>query len=172
MIKLLYTIVTFSTMTCPWRTKMKTFYKRLTSTVILLAILCGILFARAPFSHCLFHFCAAFLSFFAVYEFGQILLKSDHDFELKTTSTFVAGSVLLFSILLGMGVSLVEAVFWEIILFFIYVIHAWTMFLVSRNEESKMQCIFASSFAYFMFAIPFCCIVAESRTSTSSANFA
>jgi len=95
---------------------------------------------------------AIFLSYFAVCEFGDILLKSGHDFSKRTTAISVAVTVLI----QASQNSLTKVM---LLVPLIMVIHFWTSFLTSKNEENKMQAIFASSAAYFLFTIPFLCIM-------------
>ncbi len=130
---------------------MKTFFKRLSSSLILLALFAFVLIGKNPYANYVFAGMAVLFSAAAVYEFGMILVKSDHFFDIRRTVFFTALTVGLFAlqgdwILTGM-------------IALVYVIHAWSRFLVSNNEENAMQSIFSSAFAYFGFTIPFCLIV-------------
>lgn len=131
---------------------MKTFFKRLTSTVILLALFAFMLAGPAPYSNWVFGALAIFFSYFAVYEFGKILTDSNHLFPKKTTAIFTAVTVLA-SLVFPFSIGII------ILIFLVYVIHGWTRFLVSKNEEFRMQAIFSSVSAYFLFTIPFCSAV-------------
>lgn len=134
---------------------MKTFWKRLSSSIVLLALLIFILIGTQPYAGYAFTVLAIFLSFFSVYEFGMILIKSNHLFELKYTALFTALTVGICAVTPTVSGGIIIASMAA----FIYVIHAWTRFLVSKNKEDAMQSIFASGFAYFGFSIPFCIVV-------------
>ncbi len=130
---------------------MKTFLKRLFSSVLLLALFVFVLIGPNPYAYYTFVAMAVLFAAAAVYEFGMILVKSDHMFDLTRTVFFTAFTVGAFALrgeatLIG-------------ILVLLYIIHAWTKFLVSNNQEKAMLSIFSSAFAYFGFTIPFCLMV-------------
>ncbi len=131
---------------------MKTFFKRLFSSVLLLALFVFVLTGPAPYAETVLNIMAIIFAGAAVYEFGSILVKSGHLFDMKRTVFFTVLTVAVYTgfrnglLLCGM-ISL------------LYVIHAWTRFLFSNNQERAMQSIFASAFAFFGFTIPFCLMV-------------
>lgn len=139
---------------------MKTFYKRLFSSVILLGLLAFLLVGPEPYAKYVFYVSVVFFSYCAVWEFGGILLKSGHSFSRKSTAAMVSVTVLIQAF---------QEKFTIVMLFIpiVTVIHFWTRFLTSKNEDCKMRSILASAAAYFMFSIPFCCIVAVYQRDTT-----
>ncbi len=129
---------------------MKTFLKRLLSTVILLGIFSLILFGKSPYDKYVFNIAITIFAYFGMAEFGTILLKSGHSFQLRAVSlasavtvmSYVTDSSWLIPGMIATGV----------------VLYSWVLFLISRNQEKEMQGIFASCAAYFMLTIPFCMI--------------
>ena len=69
---------------------MKAFWRRLFSTIILLALFGFILAGPQKYANIVFNLVVILFSYVAVYEFGNILLKSGHSFALRRTATFVA----------------------------------------------------------------------------------
>ena len=139
---------------------MKTFYKRLFSSVILLGLLAFLLVGPEPYARYVFYVSVFLFSYCAVSEFGCILLKSGHSFSRTSTAAMVSVTVLIQALQQGLTpVTLFIPV--------IAVIHFWTRFLTSKNEDAKMRSILASAAAYFMFSIPFCCIVAVYQYDTT-----
>lgn len=129
---------------------MKTFFRRLFSTVILLALFALILVGPEKYANFTFNILASVFAVISVFEFGMILKKSGNAFNLKSTMLFTTLTVISAAVLTAKFV-LVFALF--------FVIYAWTRFLVSKNDPFKMRAIFASAAAYFMISIPFCTIV-------------
>ena len=141
---------------------MKAFWRRLFSTVILVALFVFILTGPDRYANFIFDIIATVFSYVAVYEFGLILLKSGHSFALRRTSCFTALT------------TAAVAFFPQYAAFFIpfaiaaYVIYSWTRFLTGKNQEHAMRSIFASAFAYFMFAVPFCIVVKVYQAGTAA----
>lgn len=132
---------------------MKAFWRRLLSTVILLALFVFILIGPKTYANIVFNIIVILFSYVAVYEFGTILLKSGHSFALRRTSLYVALTSGLTAFFPEKIMILIPFVFAA------YVIHSWARFLTGKNQEHAMRSIFASTFAYFMFSIPFCVVV-------------
>lgn len=137
---------------------MKTFWKRSLSSAILLGLLAYILFGNEPYSLHVFGVMAILFSYFAVFEFGTILLKSGNPFHRKTTALFVGATVAIQAAsdtFIGRGY--IDQTLTVVAL--IFIIHCWTLFLTSQNRPAAMRAIFSSAAAYFMFSIPLCLIV-------------
>lgn len=137
---------------------MKAFWRRLFSTIILLALFVFILIGPQKYANPVFNLIVILFSYVAVYEFGTILLKSGHSFALRRTASFVAVTT-------GLSAFFPQEAF--LIIPFVaatYVIYSWSRFLTGKNQEYAMRSIFASAFAYFMFSIPFCVIVKVYQT--------
>lgn len=132
---------------------MKAFWRRLFSTIILLALFGFILTGPQTYANIVFNIVVILFSYAAVYEFGNILLKSGHSFALRRTAVYVAltsGLAAFFPAQIGVLLPFAAAA---------YVIHSWSRFLTGKNQEHAMRSIFSSAFAYFMFSIPFCVVI-------------
>lgn len=129
---------------------MKTFWKRLFSTVILLALFALILVGPAKYANITFNILVSVFALISVFEFGMILKKSGNAFNLKSTMLFTTLTVIS-SAVMPLKFVLIFALF--------FVVYSWTRFLVSKNDQFKMRAIFASAAAYLMITVPFCTIV-------------
>lgn len=129
---------------------MKTFWKRLFSTVILLALFALILVGPVKYANITFNVLVSVFALLSVFEFGMILKKSGNAFNLKSTMFFTTLTVILTAVMTFKYVLIVPLMF---------TIYIWTRFLFSKNDKFRMKAIFASAAAYFMIAIPFCTIV-------------
>lgn len=129
---------------------MKTFWKRLFSTVILLALFALILVGPAKYANTTFNILVSVFALISVFEFGMILKKSGNAFNLRSTMLFTTLTVIS-SAVMPLKFVLIFALF--------FVVYSWTRFLVSKNDQFKMRAIFASAAAYLMITVPFCTIV-------------
>lgn len=124
---------------------MKTFLKRTLSTVILLALFFGSIFAPPPVRQLLFAFLVIFLSYFAVREFCVILTRSENPADIVITPVIAALTAVF---------ALLQLYDYCFIMAGIFVVHNWALFLTSGNQEKPMRRILNSSAAYFMFCTP------------------
>ena len=129
---------------------MKTFLRRTFSTVILLTLFFASIFWKGTPGMILFSVLAILLSFFALREFTVILKKADIPADVKFTPLF-AGLTVIPALCGHLGYSAAAAG--------IYIVHSWSLFLVSKNEKDAMFRILNSTAAYFMFTIPVIMIV-------------
>ena len=124
---------------------MKTFLRRTFSTVILLALFFASIFWKGGPGSILFGILAILLSYFALREFTVILKKAGIPADDKFTPVF-AGLTVIPALFGHYGFSVAAAG--------IYVVHAWCLFLVSKNEKNAMFRILNSTAGYFLFTIP------------------
>ena len=133
---------------------MKTFLRRTFSTVILLGLFFASIFWKGGPGMILFGVLAILLSFFALREFTAILKKADVPVDVKFTPVF-AGLTVIPALCGQYGLSIAAAG--------IYIVHAWCLFLVSKNRKEAMYGILNSTAAYFLFTIPVVMIVSVYR---------
>ena len=129
---------------------MRTFLRRTFSTVILLTLFFASIFWKGAPGTTLFSILALLLSFFALREFTGILKKAGIPADVKFTPLFAGLTVI--PALCGHYEYCAAAAG-------IYIVHSWSLFLVSKNEKDAMYRILNSTAAYFLFTIPVIMIV-------------